>query len=79
MDLAGLTDVPSLGNAKYYISFINDCTRSVWVVLLKTKSESGKEVLDFVSMVERQYPDLPIKKIHSDQGGEYLSNVFELH
>ena len=39
-DLWGPSQVPSYGGARYFITFIDDYTRKVWVYVLKYKSEA---------------------------------------
>ena len=38
-DLWGLSLVTSLGGSRYYITFIDDSSRKVWVYFLKNKSD----------------------------------------
>ena len=38
-DLWGPSPVASLGGSRYYITFIDDCSRKVWVYFLKNKSD----------------------------------------
>nr|KYP63069.1 Retrovirus-related Pol polyprotein from transposon TNT 1-94 [Cajanus cajan] len=37
IDVYGPTSVSSLGGSRYYVTFINDSTRMVWVYFLKQK------------------------------------------
>ena len=39
-DLWGPSQVPSLGGARYFVSFIDDFSRKVWVYVLKHKNEA---------------------------------------
>ena len=38
-DLWGPSPVASLGGFQYYITFIDDCSRKIWVYFLKNKSD----------------------------------------
>ena len=38
-DLWGPSPVTSLGGSRYYITFIDDCSRKVWIYFLKNKFE----------------------------------------
>ena len=38
-DLWGPSPVASLGGSRFYITFIDDCSRKVWVYFLKNKSD----------------------------------------
>ena len=39
-DMYGPIDVESLGGARYFMTFIDDCTKFCFVYLLKTKDEA---------------------------------------
>ncbi|XP_062544966.1 uncharacterized protein LOC134211764 isoform X2 [Armigeres subalbatus] len=77
-DICGPMEVDSIGGSKYYIAFIDDKSRKMWVYFLKTKAEP--EILrifkEFHAMVERQ-SERKIKAIRSDKGMEYLNEGFE--
>ena len=66
----------SLGGARYYLSFIDDTTRKVWVYPLKSKSDTFSTFQKFVSLVENQTGQ-KLKSLRSDNGGEYLSKAFQ--
>jgi hypothetical protein len=48
------TKTKSIGGCKYYMSFINDHTRNVWVYLMKHKGEVFQHFLNFKTMVEKE-------------------------
>ncbi|KAL4573166.1 hypothetical protein LXL04_019963 [Taraxacum kok-saghyz] len=64
-----------VGGARYYVTFIDDCTRKVWVYFLKQKSEVFSEFKKWRATVENK-TNLKIKCFRSDNGGEYSSNEF---
>ena len=68
--------VSSLGGNRYYISFIDDYSRKVWVYCLKDKSEAFEKFKDYKVKVEN-FTRLKIKTLRNDRGGEYLSNEFK--
>ena len=74
-DLCGLFP-ESLGDNKYFISFIDDCTRKVWIYFLKEKSAAFSMFKIFKAMTERESGNR-IKILRSDTGGEYTSNEFK--
>ena len=39
IDVWGLAQVSSLGGSYYYVTFIDDATRKVWVYFLRQKSD----------------------------------------
>jgi hypothetical protein len=69
------TKTESIGGCKYYMSFINDHTRKVWVYFMKEKCEVFQHFLNFKTMVEKE-KGMSIKCLRSDGGGKYFSNEF---
>ena len=45
----------SVGRKKYYVSFIEDYSKFVWIYLLKQKSEVFQIFCDFQHLVEHQF------------------------
>ena len=75
-DVCGPIDVDTLGGNKYFVTFIDDASRKVWVYVLKTKDQVFKHFKKFHAMVERE-KGKPLKCLRSDNGGEYTSNEFK--
>jgi hypothetical protein len=69
------TKTESIGGCKYYVSFIDDHIRKVWVYFMKHKGEMFQHFLNFKAMVEKE-KGVRIKCLRSDGGGEYFSNEF---
>jgi hypothetical protein len=65
----------SIGGCKYYVSFIDDHTKKVWVYFMKHKGEMFQHFLNFKAMVEKE-EGVNIKCLRFDGGGEYFSNEF---
>jgi len=65
----------SIGGCKYYVNFIDDHTRKVWVYFMKHKGEMFQHFLNFKAMVEKE-KGVSIKCLRFDGGGEYFSNEF---
>ncbi|CAA0834695.1 Unknown protein [Striga hermonthica] len=66
----------SLGGSRYFVTFIDDASRKLWVYFLRTKDEVFKYFKRFHAMVERQ-TGKPLKCLRSDNGGEYSSHEFK--
>jgi transposase InsO family protein len=68
----------SVNNSKYYVSFIDDFSRYVWIYFLKNKSDVESIFLQFQKHVENML-NSKIKAVQSDWGGEYqrLHNYFQ--
>ncbi|WVY90763.1 hypothetical protein V8G54_036277 [Vigna mungo] len=71
-DVCGPFDVPSLGGNKYFLIFVDEWTRKIWLYLLKEKKEVYSLFVKFCAMVERQ-STLQIKTFRTDGGGEFNS------
>ena len=75
-DLCGPMPVASLGGSRYFITFIDDFSRKVWLYFLKEKSEAFEAFKNFKSEVEK-FSGCSIKTLRTDRGGEYVSNNTE--
>ncbi|KAG6644691.1 hypothetical protein CIPAW_08G070400 [Carya illinoinensis] len=53
-DLWGPSPVASLGGSRYYVSFIDDSSRKVWVYFLKNKSDTFDTFKKWRAMVENE-------------------------
>lgn len=71
-DCCGPFDTPSLGNNKYFVSFVDEFSRKLWLYMLKLKSEVFETFKIFKSMVEKQ-TGRSIKILRTDGGGEFCS------
>ncbi|CAA0825435.1 Unknown protein [Striga hermonthica] len=69
-------EVESLGGSRYFVTFIDDASRKLWVYFLRTKGEVFQYFKRFHAMVERQ-AGKPLKCLRSDNGGEYTSHEFK--
>ena len=74
-DLWGLSPVASLRGSRYYITFIDDSSRRVWVYFLKNKSDVFETFKKWKAMVETE-TGLKVKCLRSDNGGEYINGGF---
>ncbi|RVW88410.1 Retrovirus-related Pol polyprotein from transposon TNT 1-94 [Vitis vinifera] len=74
-DLWGPSPVASLGGSRYYITFIDDSSRKVWVYFLKNKSDVFVTFKKWKAMVETE-TGLKVKCLRSDNGGEYIDGGF---
>ncbi|MDM1625959.1 transposase family protein, partial [Escherichia coli] len=74
-DVWGPTKTTSMGGCRYYVSFIDDHTRKVWVYSMKEKGEVCGHFQKFKAMVEKE-KGMQIKCLRFDGGGEYFSNEF---
>eukprot|EP01018_Ginkgo_biloba_P029855 Gb_06978 [translate_table: standard] len=75
-DLYGPMKTLSMGKARYFMKFMDDYTRKIWVYFLKEKSEAFMKFVEFRAMAERQ-SGYKLRILRSDNGGEYISNEFK--
>jgi transposase InsO family protein len=75
-DVWGPSKVDSLGGSRWFVTFIDDCTRMTWVCLMKTKGEVNMLFQNFHKMISTQY-NAQVKVLRSDNGGEYLSHELQ--
>ncbi|GKA93173.1 retrovirus-related pol polyprotein from transposon TNT 1-94 [Tanacetum coccineum] len=76
-DICDLKSLPTKGGNKYFITFIDDCTKYCYVYLLKSKDEAIDKFVLYKNEVENQLGK-KIKVVRSDRGGEYVSPFAEL-
>ena len=74
-DVWGPTRVASLGGMHYFVTFIDDFSRRVWVYPMKHKDEVLNVFFKWKKMIKIQ-TGRKIKRLRSDNGGEYKSDPF---
>ena len=67
-------NVPNISGAKWFLTFIDDCTRVTWVFLLKQKSEVSSIFIRFVSLIKNQF-GANVKRIRSNNAKDYFNYV----
>lgn len=74
-DVCGKVGTKSLGGSEYFVTFIDDHTRHVWVYILKRKDEVFQRFKEWRALVEKS-SGKQIKTLRTDNGGEYTSTEF---
>lgn len=74
-DVCGPINVPSVGGSKYFLTFIDDRSRRIFIYFMKSKDEVFDKFKEFQKLVERQ-TGKKIKILRSDNGGEYINAEF---
>lgn len=74
-DLCGPIQEESFGGSKYILTFTDDFTRYVTVYFLHKKSQVFSYYKQYVTQMENLTGN-KLKKIRTDNGGEYTSNQF---
>jgi transposase InsO family protein len=79
IDVWGPATIATRQNRRYFITFTDDATRYTTTFLLCTKDEALEAYKMFEAWAVTQHHCQAIKVLRSDQGGEYLSEVFNQH
>lgn len=73
LDIWGPYKTPSRGQYKYFLTLVDDYSRTTWVTLLKLKSKAFHIIKTFVLMAQTQYGKL-VKVIRSDNALEFVDS-----
>jgi transposase InsO family protein len=65
----------SISGYVYYVSFIDDYSRTTWIKFLNAKYEVFSKFKEFKTLIEN-LSERKIKIFRSDNGGEYTSKEF---
>ena len=74
-DVCGPMKTNSIEAAKYFVTFINDFSKKMWIHSIKAKSECFDKFKEFKAFVKNQCKK-KIKMLRSDNGGEFMSKQF---
>jgi transposase InsO family protein len=74
-DLCGPMQTESIGGSFYFLTFIDDFSRKIWIYFLRHKSETFTKFKEFKAEAEKQSGKF-LKVLRSDGGGEYNSREF---
>ncbi|GAU36409.1 hypothetical protein TSUD_38770 [Trifolium subterraneum] len=69
-DVCGPFEVATLAGNRYFISFVDEFSRMMWIYLIKAKSESFDVFKKFKKKVEKE-SEKSIKIFRTDGGGEF--------
>ena len=64
--------VPNISGAQWFILFVDDCTRVVWLFLMKHKSEVSTIFPSFYNMIKTQF-GVEIKRLRSDNAKDFFN------
>ncbi|GKC20308.1 ribonuclease H-like domain-containing protein [Tanacetum coccineum] len=76
MDLWGPYRVISSEGFKYFLTIVDDYTRSVWVYLIKSKDEVSHFITVFYNLIENQF-NKKIKVFRSDNGTKFVNQYVD--
>lgn len=75
-DICGPMENISLGGSRYFIIFVDDCSRMTQVYFLKGKHEALQSFIDYKARVENLLSKR-IKTLRSDNGTEFCNRKFQ--
>lgn len=75
-DLCGPITLATASGKKYFLLFVDDYSRAMWVYFLESKGEAFGMFKRFKALVENG-DNLKIKVLRTDRGGEFMSTEFE--
>lgn len=65
----------SMEATKYFVTFIDDFSRKIWIYPIKAKSECFDKFKEFKALVKKESKK-EIKVFHLDNGGNFMSKQF---
>lgn len=69
---------PGFGSFRYFIPFIDDYSRYIWIFFLKSRSDAVKAFDEFRLAAEK-YLGFPLSSLRVDNAPELVSGAFELY
>ncbi|KAJ9546309.1 hypothetical protein OSB04_018852 [Centaurea solstitialis] len=76
LDVRGPYKVSTKEGFKFFLTIVDDFTRSVWVYLLKGKDEVFDCIVNFFNMLQTQFHKT-VKIFRSDNGTEFVNTKFK--
>ena len=74
-DVCGKISTPSLGRGLYFLTFIDDNSRYVWIYILKSNDKVFEKFVEWKALVENSSGQ-KLKTLRTDNAGEYTSAAF---
>ncbi|CAM8930112.1 unnamed protein product [Rhodiola kirilowii] len=75
-DVWGPFPTSTVTGCKYFLTLVDDFSRSTWTFLMKQKSEVSSIVIQFFHLIETQF-NRNIKIFRSDNGSEFFNSVLK--
>ena len=75
-NICGPIEVPTYSGNRYFITFVDENSRMLWLYLIKAKSDALEIFQKFKVLAEKQ-SGMKLKILRTDGGGEYTSKYFE--
>ena len=75
VDIWGPYHVPTVEGYKFFLTLVDDCTRTTWIYLMKSKSETRPLLISLFTMIQTQFGS-HIKHVSSNNGQEFFMPDF---
>lgn len=76
VDLWGKYSTPTRNGYHYFLTIVDDFSRTTWTYLLKSKSEAYSLLIYYLAYVGNQFQTC-VKMIRSDNGTEFTNQAFQ--
>ncbi|XP_074352900.1 uncharacterized protein LOC141692057 [Apium graveolens] len=76
VDVLGPYRFKTHGNCSYFLTIVEDKSRSTWVFLFTDKTQAPTMLMNYITYVHKQF-NCHIKHLRSDNGTEFLSTHFQ--
>ncbi|CAL2227071.1 unnamed protein product [Prunus armeniaca] len=77
-DVWGPSPVTSPSGVRWFVTFIDDCTRMTWLYLMKNKNKVFSGFQSFHKQMKTQF-NAQIQILRSDNGGEFVNHDFQTY
>ncbi|CAL9028855.1 unnamed protein product [Prunus brigantina] len=77
-DVWGPSPITAPSGVRWFVTFIDDCTRMTWLYLLKNKNEVFSRFQSFHNQMKTQF-NAQIQILRSDNGGEFVNHDFQTY
>ena len=77
-DVWGPSPISTTSGFRWFITFIDDCTRMTWLFMMKNKTDVFPIFQSFHKQIETQF-STKIQILRSDNGGEYINHDFQTY
>ncbi|KAL6294169.1 hypothetical protein ACE6H2_002311 [Prunus campanulata] len=77
-DVWGPSPISTTSGFRWFITFVDDCTRMTWLFMMKNKTDVFPIFQSFHKQIETQF-STKIQVLRSDNGGEYINHDFQTY
>lgn len=78
-DVVGPIPVKGYDGSRFFVTFMCDLTKEAWVYCIKAKGEVTDCFLHYQKQNERLDKGWTIRRLHDDNGGEYIAKRLQQH